>query len=65
MKNFKSTLLHTVELGAVFVCAYLLMRLFKLNSEDVQLLITLLIGATIKYARANEKIPLDDYVNKK
>lgn len=65
MKSLKSTLLHTLELAAVFVAAFALMKLFNLRSEDIQFLITVLLGALVKFARVSPKVPVDDYVNPK
>ena len=63
MEALKPTLLHTLELVVVFAIAYGLVVLFKIDTATYQVVVGLVVAALAKFARANEKFPLPDYVN--
>lgn len=64
MKNIKSTLLHSVELLIILVIAFSIIKFFGLNGQGIEVIISVVLGAFVKFARVSDKIPLKDYVNK-
>lgn len=64
MSALKSTLLHTLELVVVVGVAFAISRLFNVSTELYQVLIGLVVAGLTKFARANDSVPVKDYVNK-
>ena len=60
-----STLFHTLELVVVVGIAYVLVKVFRVDSSTQQGLIVLVLAALSKFARSSDKIPMPDYVNGK
>ncbi len=60
-----STLMHTVEIAAVILVAYLISKLFHVEGENGQALIGLVLAALAKFARASDSVAVPDYVNQK
>lgn len=63
MESLRSTIIHTVELAVVFGIAFLILRYFQVDSDVSKYLVGIVLGALAKFARANESVPLRDYVN--
>lgn len=63
MKPYISTLMHVLELAIVVTAGYLIVRFLNLDSDAMQFIATIVLGALAKFARASDKVPLTDYVN--
>lgn len=64
MKSLKSTLLHSVELLIVLCIAFAIINFFNLGGQGVEIVMSVVLGAFIKFARTSEAVPVKDYVNK-
>lgn len=64
LKPYISTLMHVLELIIILVAAYSIVRFFNLGDTEAQAVVTIVLGAFAKFARAHDEIPVNDYVNK-
>ncbi len=64
MNPFVSTLMHALELFAVIFVAFLIAKLFDLQGEGLEIVVSVVLGGLVKFARAHNAVPLKDYVNK-
>ena len=65
MNSLKSTVLHTIELAVVVGVAIVIMKLLNLDNDAGIAVSTIVIGALAKFARANDSLPIKDWVNEK
>lgn len=62
--SLQSTLMHVIELVAVFGAAFGILYFFGVESDFVQVAMGIALGALAKFSRASDAIPVDDYVNR-
>lgn len=60
---FIATLFHALELFIVLAFSFLILRLFNVNGDGTEVIMSVVIGGFVKFIRANGNIPVDDYVN--
>ena len=58
-----STLIHILELSTCLGAAFLTHKYLSLGSAEQTVLAGIALNAIFKFARANEKSPINDYVN--
>jgi len=63
MEALKSTLAHVLELVVCLFAAYIVLTLFKVDSDTAKVLVGVVINALAKFARSSDSVPLKDYVN--
>ena len=63
MSGLKSTLLHTLELVVCVGVAWFVLTFFSVDSETVKLVVGVVLNALVKFNRASDKSPINDYVN--
>lgn len=57
-----STALHTLEMIVPILAAILVVRYFDLGSDDMAILVGLVLNSISKFARASD-LPIRDFVN--
>jgi hypothetical protein len=67
MNSLYSTLLHIGELAVILALIWAIKYFFPdlLPSESLRDAILVVLAGLVKFARASESVPIEDYVNKK
>ena len=60
---WKSTLFHTIELAVIIGATVLIINVLNIDGQAYQVLVGLVLAALTKFVRANDSIPIKDYVN--
>lgn len=58
-----STLMHVIELAVCLLGAWLILTFFQVDSGAVKILAGIAIDGLSKFSRANDAIPIGDFVN--
>ena len=65
MTPLKSTMIHALELLIILCLSFLIIKNFNINSDGIEIIMSVVLGGFVKFARAHNVIPIKDYVNKK